>query len=104
MPPVTLPINTLQTFSRRLDTPPAPISSPARINSGIAIRGKESVPEMICSTMYCELSLPSARTATTAESPIPNPTGMFNINTTTSAKNAENATTIYFSPFPFLSV
>ena len=44
-PPVILPKNALHTFNSRFDTPPAPISSPANINSGIAIIGKESDAE-----------------------------------------------------------
>jgi len=47
-PPVNLPRNTLHTLRRRFDTPPAPISSPARINRGIAISGKESALVTSC--------------------------------------------------------
>ena len=41
-PPVTLPKNILQTFKILVDTPPALIKSPARINIGIAKIGNES--------------------------------------------------------------
>ena len=50
-PPVILPKNTLQTFNILLDTPPALISSPARINSGIAISGNESALVTSCCTI-----------------------------------------------------
>jgi len=42
-PPVKRPKNTLPTLSRRLDRPPWPIRSPARMKKGTAIRGNESM-------------------------------------------------------------
>ena len=43
-PPVILPKKALQTFKILLETPPAAMSSPARMNRGIAMIGKESDP------------------------------------------------------------
>ena len=43
-PPVKRPVNTLARSIRRLEMPPFPITSPANVNSGTAIRGKEFSP------------------------------------------------------------
>ena len=104
-PPVNLPKNTLHTFNRRLDTPPAPINSPARINNGIAISGKESALVTNCCTIYKELIRPSARIAQREETPIAIPTGIFKTKVTTNAINKTAATTIFhprFFPAVFL--
>ena len=104
-PPVNLPKNTLHTFNRRLDTPPAPISSPARINNGIAISGKESALVTNCCTIYKELIRPSAKIAQREDTPIAIPTGIFKTKVTTNAINKTAATTIFhprFFPAVFL--
>lgn len=78
-PPVILPKNALQTFKRRFETPPLPISSPARINRGIAIRGNESDAVTSVAAINVLVRVPRVRTAARDAHPIAIPTGTFSI-------------------------
>lgn len=46
-PPVRLPSESFATLIRRLEIPPLPMMSPAKVNSGIATRVKELKPDMM---------------------------------------------------------
>ena len=86
-PPVTRPRNTLQTFRIRLDTPPAAISSPARMNRGIAISGKESLPLISWLTMKLSVIRGFVVIAAREARPIAIPTGTFNTRKTKRVTN-----------------
>ena len=57
------------------EIPPSAISSPARMNRGMAIRGKESEPEQSCCIMNPSESLEFRNTEVSEERPIAIPTG-----------------------------
>ena len=52
-PPVIWPTQTSANLIRRLETPAASISSPARIKKAIAISGKLSAPSTSCDARIC---------------------------------------------------
>ena len=99
-PPVTRPKNTLHTFRMRLDTPPLAISSPARINRGMAIRGKESLPAMSWLTTKVSVMRGLTRTAHRALIPMAMPTGTFSTRKTSRAANKTMAVVLILQTPP----
>ncbi|MPM62344.1 hypothetical protein SDC9_109210 [bioreactor metagenome] len=91
-PPVILPRKALLTLSILRETPPAAMSSPAKMNSGMAISVKESLPAIICWTRKVFDIVPPVTMAASDESPMAIPTGTLKMRKAKRLKKSTRAT------------
>jgi hypothetical protein len=98
-PPVNRPVNTLARSIRRLEIPPFPITSPANVNKGTAIRGKEFSPCIMDCTKVVMLIQSMVRMVVREASPRLTPIGMESSRNRINDTNNKIATISLYSPF-----
>ena len=96
-PPVNRPVNTLARSIRRLEIPPFPITSPAKVNS--AISGKEFSPCIMDCTKVVMLIQSMVRMVVREASPRLTPIGMESSRNRINDTNNKIATISLYSPF-----